>query len=44
MKDFDKEEIKKLTLKYELYGITSDVLKASINGTLDIDEYEKKSW
>ena len=37
---FDKEEIKKLT-KYELYP-PSDVLTASINGTLDIDEYEEK--
>ena len=33
---FDKDEIQKLT-KYELYP-PSDVLKASINGTLDINE------
>ena len=38
-KGFDKDEIQKLT-KYELYP-PSDVLKASIDGTLDIDEYDK---
>ena len=36
---FDKDEIQKLT-KYGLYP-PSDVLKASINGTLDIDEYDE---
>ena len=38
-KGFDKDEIQKLT-KYELYP-PSDVLKASIDGTLDIDEYDE---
>jgi len=38
-KGFDKDEIQKLT-KYELYP-PSDVLKASIDRTLDIDEYDK---
>ena len=38
-KDFDVDEIQKLT-KYGLYA-PSDVLKASINGTLDIDEYDQ---
>ena len=36
---FDKDEIQKL-MKYGLYP-PSDVLKASINGSLDIDEYDK---
>ena len=36
---FDKDEIQKLT-KYGLY-LPSDVLKASIDGTLDIDEYDE---
>ena len=35
---FDKDEIQKL-MKYGLYT-PSDVLKASIDGTLDIDEYD----
>ena len=35
---FDKDEIQKLT-KYGLYP-PSDVLKATIDGTLDIDEYD----
>ena len=35
---FDKDEIQKL-MKYKLYP-PSDVLKASIDGTLDIDEYD----
>ena len=38
-KDFDVDEIQKLT-KYGLYA-PSDVLKDSINGTLDIDEYDQ---
>ena len=38
-KGFDKDEIQKLT-KYELYP-PSDVLKPSIDGTLDIDEYDE---
>ena len=38
-KDFDADEIQKLT-KYGLYA-PSDVLKASIDGTFDIDEYDK---
>ena len=38
-KGFDKDEIQKLT-KYEL-DPPSDVLKASIDGTLDIDEYDE---
>ena len=38
-KGFDKDEIQKLT-KYEL-DPPSDVLKASINGTLDFDEYDQ---
>ena len=36
---FDKDEIQKLT-EFGLYP-PSDVLKASIDGTLDIDEYDK---
>ena len=36
---FDKDEIQKL-MKYGLYP-PSDVLKASINGSLDIDEYDE---
>ena len=36
---FDSDEIKKLT-KYELYP-PSQVLQASIDGTLDIDEYDE---
>ena len=36
---FDKDEIQTLT-KYGLYP-PSDVLKASMNGTLDIDEYDE---
>ena len=36
---FDKDEIQKLT-KYKLYP-PSDVLKASIDGTLDINEYDE---
>ena len=38
-KGFDKDEIQKLA-KYEL-DPPSDVLKASINGTLDFDEYDQ---
>ena len=38
-KGFDKDEIQKLT-KYELYP-PSDVLKASIDGTLDFDKYDE---
>ena len=38
-KDFDADEIQKLT-EFKLYA-PSDVLKASIDGTLDIDEYDK---
>ena len=38
-KDFDVDEIQKLT-KYGLYA-PSDVLKGSIKGTLDFDEYDK---
>jgi len=37
--DFNVDEIKKLT-EYELYP-PSQVLQASINGTLDIEEYDK---
>ena len=38
-KGFDKDEIQKL-MEYKL-SPPSDVLKASIDGTLDIDEYDK---
>ena len=38
-KEFDADEIQKLT-KYGLYA-PSDVLKASIDGTLDFDEYDE---
>ena len=38
-KEFDADEIQKLT-KYRLYT-PSDVLKASIDGTLDFDEYNE---
>ena len=37
---FDKDELQKLLMKYGFHP-PSDVLKASINGSLDIDEYDK---
>ena len=37
---FDKDELQKLLMKYGFHP-PSDVLKALINGSLDIDEYDK---